>query len=139
MNRTILIVEDSTEIRTLIAFTLQRDGWHVVEASNGLEALRLARRHRPALVVMDINLPGMDGLEVTRQIRSDPALEDVPVLALTAYAFAATTTLARQAGCQHVMFKPFELLDFVSAVRGLSDTRLGMPLNVGLPFALSMA
>lgn len=109
MKQQILVADDSADIRQIVARLVSTEGWQVLEAASGVEAVQLARRHRPDLIIMDLNLPGMDGLEVVRQLRADPALDDVPIIAVTAYAFAATSHLARSAGCQSVIFKPLQL------------------------------
>ena len=124
----ILVVDDSPDIRILVKRILLTNGYSVLEAASGVEAVQLARRHCPDLIVLDLNLPGMDGLEATRQMRADPALEDVPILAMTAYAVASTAALARRAGCQQVIFKPFDfdhLIDEVTAL--LAPGLLRMP------------
>lgn len=104
---TILIVDDSPDVRTLTRRLLTSVGYHVVEAADGYEAIRLARQHRPNLILMDLGLPGMDGWEVTRRLRTEPALEDIPIIAITGYDVSSVAHTARLAGCQKVLFKPF--------------------------------
>ncbi|KAB8142127.1 response regulator [Chloroflexia bacterium SDU3-3] len=105
----VLVVDDSADIRKIVTRLLTKNGCRVIEAESGLEAVQKAHRHRPSLIVMDINLPGIDGLEVARQLRSDPLHEDVPIIAMTAYGVGATLYAARRAGIQRVIFKPFNL------------------------------
>lgn len=105
----ILVVDDCADVRQIIARLATNAGWRVLEAASGTEGVEIARRHRPSLIVTDLNLPGIDGLEVIRQIRADPALDDVPIIAVTAYAFASATRLVKSAGCQSVIFKPFQV------------------------------
>ncbi|NOK58003.1 MAG: DNA-binding transcriptional response regulator, NtrC family [Chloroflexi bacterium AL-W] len=104
---TILIVDDSPNVRTLMRRLLTSVGYHVVEAADGYEAIRFARQHRPNVILMDLGLPGMDGWEVTRRLRTEPALEDIPIIAVTGYDVSTVAQTARRAGCQKVLFKPF--------------------------------
>ena len=115
-NQVVLVVDDAADIRKVVARLLAQEGYRVIEAGNGPLAVELARRHCPTLLVMDINLPGIDGLEVARQIRADPALEDVPIIAMTAYVAASTTAMAHRAGIQHVISKPFDIQTMMQAV-----------------------
>jgi len=126
----ILVVDDAPDIRSTIALILSRNGDVIIEAKDGIEAIEMAHRYRPSLIILDINLPGMDGVEVTRQLRTDPALEDVPIIAITAYAIASTANMARRAGCQRVIFKPFDLDTLVEEVAGL--LALPTPLIPGI-------
>jgi len=108
---TILIADDSADIRTIMRYFLNDLGFAVVEAADGNEAVRLARQCRPALILLDLCMPGLDGWEVAAQLRADPALEEVPILAMTAYHVTSAISAALLAGCQQVVAKPFELPD----------------------------
>jgi len=105
----ILIVDDDADIRTIIRRLLRELGYRVREAADGYSAFRLARQLNPALIVLDLGLPGQDGWTVAREVRADPVLEHTPILAITAYGSRAAFTAARAAGCQEVMCKPFAL------------------------------
>jgi CheY-like chemotaxis protein len=106
---TILIADDSSDIRTIMRYLLTDLGFAVVEAADGHEAVRLARQCQPALILLDLCMPGIDGWEVTARLRADPALEEVPILAMTAYHVSAAIRAALHAGCQRVVTKPFDL------------------------------
>jgi CheY-like chemotaxis protein len=102
----VLIVDDDPELRGLVARTLRSDGYTVVEAGDGLEALDVARRLLPDLVLLDMTLPGMDGVEVARQLKATPMLAGVPVVALSALTQQAVRDRALAAGCARYLTKP---------------------------------
>ena len=102
----ILLVEDMPDARELYAEYLTYDGFSVVTAINGHEALSLARLLRPDLIIMDVRLPGMDGLEATAILKEDPELAHIPVVAMTADSSDGIGDRARRAGCATVIFKP---------------------------------
>ena len=121
-----LLVEDDRDGRRLYADWLRASGFHVEEAHNGLQALERAQELRPDIVVSDLNIPGIDGFELTRRIKQDPRLRDVPVLAVTGYAaFAAEPERARRAGCDAVLSKPCSPEDLHAAITGLIRERSG--------------
>src|SRR5215208_849195 len=113
---TILIADDSSDIRTIMRFLLNDLGFAVVEAADGNEAVRLARQCQPVLILLDLCMPGIDGWEVAAQLRADPALEEVPILAMTAYSASSAVRAALLAGCQLVVAKPFELHDITRMI-----------------------
>lgn len=102
----VLVVDDDMEIRGLVAGTLRRDGYTVLEAGDGIEALDVALRLVPDLVVLDMTLPGMDGVEVARKLKATPTLAAVPVVALSALTQQAVRDRAIAAGCAHYLTKP---------------------------------
>jgi CheY-like chemotaxis protein len=110
--RHIVLVEDNPVNRKLVRNVLHSQGHHVLEAQNGEDALALLRQCPADLVLMDIQLPGMDGLEVTRRLRSDPRTCALPVVALTAHAQEADEQRAREAGCVGYITKPIHLSSF---------------------------
>jgi CheY-like chemotaxis protein len=116
---TILIADDSADIRTIMRFFLNDLGFAVVEAADGNEAVRLARQCKPVLILLDLCMPGIDGWEVTVQLRADPALEEVPILAMTAYNVSSAILAALHAGCQQVVAKPFDLHDISRRITAL--------------------
>ena len=116
---TILIADDSSDIRTIMRYLLTDLGFAVVEAADGNEAVRLARQCHPVLILLDLCMPGIDGWEVTARLRADPALEEVPILAMTAYDVSAAIRAALSAGCQRVVAKPFDLHDMARQIAAL--------------------
>lgn len=125
---TVLIADDSSDIRTVVKYALLDLGFRVLEAADGHETIRLARQYRPALILLDLCMPGLDGWEVAARLRADPALEDVPIIAMTAYDLSSAVRAAQTAGCQQVVAKPFHLYDFLALVsRSLSAATALMP------------
>lgn len=116
MNRRILLIEDNENNRYLVTFLLQAHGWQVVHALDGPSGLALAARERPALILLDIQLPGMDGYAVARALKADPALAAIPVVAVTSYAMAPDRARAMEAGCDGYIEKPIDPETFVTAV-----------------------
>jgi two-component system phosphate regulon response regulator PhoB len=116
---TILIADDSADIRRIMRYLLNDLGFAVVEAADGNEAVRLARQCQPALILLDLCMPGIDGWEVATQLRADPALEEVPILAMTAYNVTSAIRAALLAGCQQVVIKPFDLHDISRMIAAL--------------------
>ena len=106
MPKKILVVEDDADNRRIICTVLLGEGYDVVEAADGVEALAKARAECPDLVLMDLALPNMDGWEATRRLKSDPATRAVPIVALTAVAMRGDEEQARAAGCDDYMSKP---------------------------------
>lgn len=121
----VLIVEDDPAGRLLYVDWLQQAGFRVDQAHNGLQALERAFDTTPDVVVTDLNIPGIDGFELTRRLKQDPRTRAVPVLAVTGYAaFAADPSRARRAGCDAVLPKPCSAEDLETAIRSLiADSR----------------
>jgi len=113
----ILLVEDNAQNRRLAQFLLKAQGYTVYEASTGQEALELARTHLPDLVLMDLRLPGIDGLTATKALKNDDLTRRIPVIALTAFAMDGDREKALQAGCDGYITKPIDTRAFPSAVR----------------------
>lgn len=119
-----LIVEKDPDGRRLCVEWLTHAGFRVDEAHNGLQALERAFRTTPDVVVTDLNIPGIDGFELTRRLKSDPRTSDVPVLAVTGYAaFALDPGRARKAGCDAVLPKPYSPDDLSATIRTLVHGR----------------
>ncbi|MFA6240869.1 MAG: response regulator [Candidatus Hydrogenedentales bacterium] len=116
MKRTVLVIEDNEQNLYLVSFLLQSSGYAVVQARDGLEGLELANRSTPDLILLDIQLPGMDGHEVARSLRGNPALAAVPIVAVTSYAMAGDRELALAAGCTGYIEKPINPETFVMEV-----------------------
>lgn len=108
MMPTILVVDDNDDIREMITLHLQRRGFTVTSAKNGLEAVLVAALTPPALILMDVNMPELDGLEATMQIHQADQENRIPVIALTAYALAGDQQRAKAAGCDAFHPKPID-------------------------------
>jgi CheY-like chemotaxis protein len=115
-NKTVLVVEDNELNMKLVRAFLEFGKYQILEAGDAETGIRLALEHQPDLILMDIQLPGMDGLSATRVIKKDPALMDIPVVAFTGYAMAGDKETAKEAGCAGHITKPILLYDFLKAV-----------------------
>jgi DNA-binding response OmpR family regulator len=116
MSRTILTIEDQPDIRRLIRMTLEFKGFEVIEAGGGAEGLELARRHAPDLILLDVMMPGVDGLSVGRSLLADPVLSRIPVVMLSALGTPRDMDAGLAAGARAYLVKPFgpwELLALV--------------------------
>jgi len=107
MNKTILVVEDQEDNRQILRDLLSSAGFRMIEAHDGQQALTVARSERPDLILMDIQLPIVDGYEATRNIKRDPELRHIPVIAVTSYALSGDEKKALEAGCNAYVAKPF--------------------------------
>ena len=117
--QTILVVDDDADIRSIVRLLFTMHGYHVVEAADGITALRCARQIAPDLIVLDLGLPGQDGWAVAQELRSDPAFEDTPILVITAYGDQAAFRAAWAAGCQAMVKKPFAIESLAETARTL--------------------
>ena len=115
---TVLVVEDNPANMTLAVFLLQSAGHTVLSATDAEAGLTLARDHHPDLILMDIQLPCMDGLEATRLLKQDEATRVIPVIALTALAMKGDEERIRAAGCDGYIAKPLAYKDFLASVAG---------------------
>jgi two-component system cell cycle response regulator DivK len=107
VNKRILVVEDQEDNRRILRDMLGNAGYELIEAESGEEALKAVETQRPDLILMDIQLPIMDGYEVTRRIRLNPELKSIPIIAVTSYALAGDEAKALAAGCSAYVTKPF--------------------------------
>ncbi len=117
MSKRILVVEDHEENRRIIRDLLTSAGLEMIEAHTGEDGLRLAAAERPDLILMDIQLPGLDGYEATRRIKANPALRAIPIIAVTSYALSGDEVKAREAGCDDYVAKPFSPRALLAKVR----------------------
>jgi two-component system cell cycle response regulator DivK len=117
MGRRIMIVEDQEDNRRILRDLLTSVGCDLVEAVDGDSALGIAQNGRPELILMDIHLPGLDGYQVTRQMRADPDLRAVPIIAITSYALSGDEEKAKAAGCDAYIAKPFRPRDVLAKIR----------------------
>jgi two-component system, cell cycle response regulator DivK len=117
MTPTVLLIEDNEQNLYLTTFLLERHGMRVVQARSGPEGLALARREGHDLIIMDIQLPGMDGYAVTKELRKDPALRGVPIVAVTSFAMPGDRERALEAGCSGYIEKPINPDTFLGEIR----------------------
>jgi two-component system cell cycle response regulator DivK len=113
---TILVVDDFEDAREMLAEYLRFRGYHVVEARTGAEAVTLARELKPRVVLMDLTMPELDGWNATRILKTDPATQDIVVIAVTAHALAPDEARARSAGCDGYIPKPYDLKQLAGVV-----------------------
>lgn len=114
---TIMVVEDYDDTRLLLKHALEQLGYSVLEASNGQEAVDLAGREHPDLILMDLDLPILDGIAATQRIRQQADLEKVPIVAVTAYPMSYTHVKAFAKGCDEYMPKPIDISELADVVR----------------------
>jgi two-component system, cell cycle response regulator DivK len=112
----ILVVEDDALMQKMALKVLRARGYGCELAHNGREAVEMASRLRPALILMDLSLPEMNGWEATRALKADPALESIPVIAITAHAMVGDRETALAAGCSECLTKPYEIVELVRLV-----------------------
>lgn len=117
MSATVLVVEDTPANLKLVSMLLRREGYAVLHAENGNDAVVLARSHRPDLILMDIQIPGLDGISATQQLKADPATRDLRIVALTAFAMKGDREKMMAAGCDGYIVKPIQYRSFLDEVR----------------------
>lgn len=115
--KTVLIVEDNELNMKLFHDLLDAHGYKTIETRNGMEALKLAREHRPDLILMDIQLPEVSGLEVTKWLKEDDELREIPVVAVTAFAMKGDEERIRRGGCEAYISKPITIGTFIATIR----------------------
>ena len=118
MSKTVLIVEDNELNMKLFHDLLEAHGYATLQTHDGLAALDLAREHRPDLILMDIQLPEVSGLEVTKWLKEDESLRDIPVIAVTAFAMKGDEEKIREGGCEAYISKPISVSHFLETVDG---------------------
>jgi two-component system cell cycle response regulator DivK len=116
MSKTVMIVEDNELNMKLFHDLLEAHGYRTVGTRNGIEALDLARKHRPDLILMDIQLPEVSGLEVTKWLKQDDDLHTIPVIAVTAFAMKGDEEKIREGGCEAYIAKPISVVQFLETV-----------------------
>lgn len=119
MSHKILVVEDHEDNRRILHDLLTAHGYDVVEAVTGLQGVREAERQRPALILMDIQLPEIDGYEATRRIKSRPDLKPIPIIIITSYALSGDDLKAFAAGCDAYVSKPYSPRKLLTRIRQL--------------------
>jgi CheY-like chemotaxis protein len=127
-NKTVLVIEDNELNMKLVRSMLQLRHYQVLEAQDAEVGIQVAREHLPDLILMDIQLPGMDGLEATRIIRNDSILSDIPVMALTSYVMQGDEQKAISAGCSGYIAKPIDTRSFLDNLAGYLEPQGAGPL-----------
>jgi two-component system, cell cycle response regulator DivK len=117
MTKRILVVEDQEDNRQILRDLLGNAGYDMVEAENGEEALAEVEKQRPDLILMDIQLPVMDGYEATRRIKANPDLKAIPIIVVTSYALSGDEGKARDAGCDAYVTKPYSPRQLLAKVK----------------------
>ncbi|XER19612.1 response regulator [Fretibacter rubidus] len=121
MPKKVLIVEDNELNMKLFSDLLEAHGYDVVQTREGLKAIALARKHNPDLILMDIQLPEVSGLEVTKWIKDDEKLANIPIVAVTAFAMKGDEKRIREGGCEAYIAKPITVANFLATVRKFAD------------------
>lgn len=116
MAKTILIVEDNELNMKLFNDLLQAHGYETLQTKDGREVLGIAREHHPDLILMDIQLPEVSGLEITKMLKEDPDLKGIPVIAVTAFAMKGDEEKIREGGCEGYIAKPISVANFLQTV-----------------------
>ena len=116
-SKRILLVEDQEDGRRIVRDLLAASDYALIEAKTGEEGLALAEQERPDLILMDIQLPGLDGYEVTRRIKANPTLNHIPIIAVTSYALSGDEQKAYAAGCDDYVAKPFSPRALMAKIR----------------------
>jgi two-component system, cell cycle response regulator DivK len=117
MSKRILVVEDQDDNRRILRDLLTASGYELIEAVDGEQGLTAAEQERPDLILMDIQLPGIDGYEVTRRIKANEALRHIPIIAVTSYALSGDDQKAFEAGCDAYVTKPFSPRALLAKIR----------------------
>lgn len=138
MAKRILVVEDNPSVNRLVCYILEREGYQVLSASNGMEGLRIAREEKPDLLVLDVMLPGLDGFELCHRLRADPQTGWLPILMFSAKSQDADMSTGLRLGADDYLTKPADPLEIVKRVANLlakrctahNETReKGLPVN----------
>jgi two-component system cell cycle response regulator DivK len=117
MTKRILVVEDQEDNRQILRDLLGNAGFELIEAEDGEKAIALAGEHKPDLILMDIQLPLLDGYEATRRIKGDPALKSIPIIVITSYALSGDEEKAKAAGCDAYVAKPYSPRQLMATIR----------------------
>lgn len=114
--KSVLYIEDNPHNRRLVRRTLERQGYSLVEATDGISGLSMVQEMKPPLVLLDIGLPGMDGIEVVKRIKADTELQHIPVIAITASAMRGDRERFLEAGCDDYLSKPIQVFELMEKV-----------------------
>lgn len=119
MSEKILIIDDNEQNRKLFGFILQNSGYEIIESENGEDGLKLAKENHPGLILMDIQMPVIDGTEAFRILRSEPETKDIPVIALTSYAMRGDREKFLEQGFNGYISKPINVKEFMNTVKSV--------------------
>jgi len=117
MSKLILVIEDQEDNRRIVRDLLTSAGYEIIEALTGEEGVIAAEKHRPKLILMDIQLPDFDGYEATRRLKANPVLSSIPIIAITSYALSGDDVKAYEAGCDAYVSKPFSPRALLAKIR----------------------
>ena len=123
MSRPLLLIEDNEQNRYLVTYLMQARNWNVIHAADGPTGIDMAREFKPILILLDIQLPGMDGYEVAEKLKKDPELAEIPIIAVTSYAMPGDRERCLDAGCTGYIEKPINPGTFADEV----ESYLGKP------------
>jgi two-component system cell cycle response regulator DivK len=121
MSKRILVVDDQEDLRGVLRDLLVGSGYTVIEATDGETGVAKAKSDRPDLILMDIQMPVIDGYEATRLIKADPDLKPIPIVAVSSFAMKGDEEKARAAGCDHYVTKPYSPMQLLRLIRGFLD------------------
>ncbi len=121
LDKTVLVVEDNDLNMKLFHDVLEADGYNILQAKDGMEGWRIAREQRPDLILMDIQLPEVSGLEVTKWLKDDETLKSIPVIAITAFAMAGDKEKILEGGCDAYIVKPISIPNFLQTVERFAN------------------
>ena len=124
MSKRILVVEDQEDLRGVLRDLLTGSGYAVIEAGDGEAGVAKAKSDRPDLILMDIQMPVIDGYEATRRIKVDPALKPIPIIAVSSFAMKGDEEKARAAGCDRYVTKPYSPMQLLRLIRGFLGDKL---------------
>jgi two-component system cell cycle response regulator DivK len=124
MSKRILVVDDQEDLRGVLRDLLIGSGYTVIEAADGEAGVAKAKSDRPDLILMDIQMPVIDGYEATRRIKVDPDLKPIPIVAVSSFAMKGDEEKARAAGCNHYVTKPYSPMQLLRLIRGLLGDKL---------------
>jgi two-component system, cell cycle response regulator DivK len=119
MTKRILVVEDQEDLRGVLRDLLSGSGYEMLEAADGAAGVAKAKSDKPDLILMDIQMPVMDGYDATRQIKADADLESIPIVAVSSFAMKGDEEKARGAGCDHYITKPYSPMQLLKTIRSL--------------------
>ncbi len=121
LDKTVLVVEDNDLNMRLFHDVLEMRGYNILQVKDGMEGWRIAREHRPDLIIMDIQLPDVSGLEVTKWLKDDETLKSIPVIAVTAFAMDGDEERFLEGGCDDYLVKPISISNFLQTVERLAE------------------
>ncbi len=122
-NYTVLITEDNPKNRKVFRDILSVNGYKSIEAVDGEEGYKMAKEHKPDLILMDVQLPGTDGYEITRRLKSEDDTKDIPLIIVTSFAMAGEENEARAAGCNDYLSKPINIHKFIETIKKYLPTK----------------